>query len=288
MKKASREKVIELLKNKENYTYKEIAKLTGYHPKSLIRLNSNLKKNNYIVEKDNKLYLQNEIVVDYLKSKYSSYKDFYDNELKYNISYSTLCKILKNKKLDEEIVFIRKIKNKGKYYFEIIDYKTESILFCYDSLKNDKKSFRKIFYLILDNFGAPSNISFINFYKSVPLEIQDLLDKYSVNTLPFKSIYRNGINNLSKNKKIISYKKEQINNEDFYNSKTRKTIDNNIVQFENTRYFIKANFNIKKNEKIILFYNDQKNDLFIKYKDTIYGLSIYKNVKSKKGNSKYN
>ena len=284
----TREKTIELLKNKKNYTYKELAKLTGYHPKSLIRLNSKLEQNNYILEEKKQLTLKKDIVDDYLKSKYNSYKDFYNNAVRYNISYSTLCKTLKNLKVNDEIVFIKKIKNKAKYYFEVIDYQTQSILFLFDSLKNDTKSFKKIFYLILSNFGAPHNISFVNFYKSIPLEIQDLLDKYSVNILPFKSVYRNIFNNLSKNKKTINYKKVHIDKEDFYNLKIRKTIDDNIVQFENTRYFMKTNFNIKKNEKVILFYNDQKNDLFIKYKDSIYELNVYKNIESKKGNSKYN
>lgn len=184
-------------------------------------------------------------------------------------------------------MLIRKIKNKGKYYFEVIDYKTESILFCFDSLKNDKKSFKRIFYLILNNFGAPSNISFINFYKSVPLEIQKLLDKYNVKVLLFKSAYRHIFNNLSKNNKIINYKTVHIYNEDFYESKIRKMIDDNIIQFKNTRYIIKSNKKIKKNEEVILFYNNQVDDLFIKFKDSNYKLSMYKNIKSKKGNSKY-
>lgn len=288
MKKVSKKKLIELLKNKGNYTYKDLALLTGYHPKSLIRLNSKLKQRNYILEKNNKLSHKKKIVNDYLKSKYKFYNDFYDNEVKYNISYSTLCKILKDTKVEEEIVLVRKVKNKGKYYFKVIDYKTESVLFYFDSLKNDKKSFKKIFYFILNNFGAPDNISFINFFKFVPLEIQGLLDKYNVNVLPFKSVYRNIFNNLSKNIKNINYKKVYMNKEDFYDSKVRKTIDDNVIQFENNRYTIKCNNKIKKNEIAILFYNEQKDDLFIKYKDIVYELILYKNLESKKGNTKYN
>lgn len=287
MKKVLREEVIELLKNKGEYTYKELSKLTGYHPKSLIRLNSKLEQNNYILEEKKEVILKKEIVDKYLNGKYKSYKDFYNDIVKYTISYSTLCKLLKDIKVDDEIIFIKKIKNKGKYHFEIIDYQNGSMLFLFDSLKNDKKSFKKIFYLILSNFGRPNNISFVNFNKSIPLEIQDLLNKYNVGVLPFRSVYRNVFKNLSKNKKIINYKKVYIDKEDFYNLKIRKTIDDNVVQFENTRYVIKTDFSIKKNENVILFYNDQKSDLFIKYKDNIYELIVYKNVESKKGNSKY-
>ncbi|MCM1052552.1 MAG: hypothetical protein NC483_01055 [Ruminococcus sp.] len=288
MKKVSQKRLIELLKNKGNYTYKELASLTGYHPKSLIRINSNFKKNNYTLKNNDKSYIQNEIITNYLKSRYKSYKDFYDNELEYNISYSTLCKMLNKAKRNEEIVIIRKIKNKGKYYFEIIDYKTESILFYFDSLKNDKNSFKRIFFFILNNFGTPNNISFVNFFINIPKEILTLLNKYNVSIIPFKSIYRNVFNNLHTNNKIISYKATYIDKEDFYNSKKRKTIKENIIQFKNVRYIIKSNNKIKKNEEIILFYNDQMNDLFIKFEDKIYKLKICKNLNSKKGNSKYN
>ena len=61
-----------------------------------------------------------------------------------------------------------------------------------------------------------------------------------------------------------------------------------MIQFENVRYFIKTNQIIKKNEKVILFYNEQKDDLFIKYKDKTYYLVNWKKISSKKGNSKYN
>ncbi len=284
MKKVSQEKMIELLKNKGNKTYKELAEQTGYHPKSLIRLNRKLTKENYI-PKNKKIDFQTEIINDYLKSNYKSYKDFYLNELKYRISYSSLCKILSNFKVEEEIVFIKKIKQKGNYYFEVIDYKTETMLFNFTSLKNDRKSFQKIFYFILSNYGAPQNISFVNFFTNTPLEVQYLANKYSVKILPFKSIYKNV--KRSENKKRIHYKKANIDYKDFYHLKIRKTIADNMIQFENIRYRIETKNKIQKNEIVTLFYNDTKEDLFIKYKNKTYHLTIYKKIKSKKGNSKY-
>ena len=42
------------LKSKSNYTYNELANLTGYHPKSLARINSMIKKGKYnVIEKEN-------------------------------------------------------------------------------------------------------------------------------------------------------------------------------------------------------------------------------------------
>ncbi len=286
MKKVSQEILIKLLKNKDQYTYKNLAKLTGYHPKSLIRINSQLKKWNYVQERLNK-NLKKEIINNYLSSNYQSYKDFYNYGHRYNISYSMLCKILENIKVDKEVVIIKKIKNKGQYYFEVVDYKTKNILFGFKSLRNDKKSFKKILYLIINNFGAPDNLCFMNFFKPVPLEIQNLTNKYHIKILPFKSIYRHTFNNLIQSNKSKNYRKVHIDYEDFYNSKIRKTIADNIIQFENIRYVIKSNIKIKKNEIVLLFYNDQRNDMLIKYKNINYKLELYKKVDSKKGNTKY-
>lgn len=278
-----KEELIELLKNKNNLNYNELASISGYHPKSLIRLNKILKQNNYEVI-DNKLDIKKNIINDYLKNNYKSYKEFYKFGLKYNISYSSLCKILSNIKTDEEITIIKKIKTKEKYHFEIIDYKSESLLFKFSSLKNDKKSFREILYLILKEYGRPNNVVFINFFKIIPEEIQSLLKKYKVNILESKSIYRI----LPKIANKVLYKKVSINNLDFYNSITRKTIAVNTIQFKNIRYLIDTTIKINKNEEITLYYNDSLNDLFIEYKNEHYKLKKVKEVISKKGESKYN
>lgn len=283
MKKMKKEEVVELLKNKNNLSYNELASISGYHPKSLIRLNKILKQNNYEVI-DNKLDIKKNIINDYLKSNYKSYKEFYKFGLTYDISYSSLCKILSNIKTDEEITIIKKIKTKENYHFEIIDYKSESLLFKFPSLKNDKKSFKEIFYLILKEYGLPNNVVFINFFKIIPEEIQSLLNKYNINILEPKTIYR--LTPKSTNK--VFYKKVSINNYDFYNSTTRKTIAVNTIQFKNIRYLIDTAIKINKNEEITLYYNNPLTDLFIEYKNEHYKLKKVKEVISKKGDSKYN
>lgn len=53
MKKILKKDLIEILKSKSNYTYNELANLTVYHPKSLARINSMIKKGKYnVIEKE--------------------------------------------------------------------------------------------------------------------------------------------------------------------------------------------------------------------------------------------
>lgn len=116
MKKLNKEKVINLLKTK-NCTYKELAELTGYHEKSLIRLHSQMEKktisilhgnknrhpHNYIqdTEKENlrKIWSQNE---------YKTYKEFY-YALNEKYSYSFLCKLLSPKQKKKDAFISRKL-----------------------------------------------------------------------------------------------------------------------------------------------------------------------------------
>jgi len=68
---------------------------------------------------------------------------------------------------------------------------------------------------------------------------------------------------------------------------SRENIADNIIQFNNNRYRILTNNIIKRFTTVNLFYNDKYDDIFISYNNSIYQLSIYKNLSSKKGNSKY-
>ena len=54
MKKVSKKKLIEILTNKSNFTYNELSILTGYHPKSLTRIHSMIKKGKYNINKNKK------------------------------------------------------------------------------------------------------------------------------------------------------------------------------------------------------------------------------------------
>lgn len=285
MKRIAKKELIEILCNKSNCSYKELSVLTGYHPKSLVRINSMIKKEKYKILEEERNEMYRSIITNFLQSNYKTYKEFYNSiNFKYKISYSTLCNILKSTKTTTEIVFIRKIKNKNNSYFEVADAIKKTTLFTYDSNKNDIKSIKNIIYILLKNYGSPKNISFVNF--NIPISIHDLLNKYDINIINFKSSYRNCFNN-SSNIKDIKYRHKKIIKEDFYNSITRKTIANNIIQFNNTRYKIKTKNIIKLHTKLILYYDNTQKDLFIKHNNQIYNLAVLKNVSSKKGASKY-
>lgn len=110
-----KEEVIKLLK-KRNLTYKELASITGYHEKSLIRLNKDIKNNNvrlvhgnknkkphnYIPEK-----IKKEIVKTYQKGDFKSIKEYY-LFLNKKYSYSFLCKIIPKKEIVKDILLPRK------------------------------------------------------------------------------------------------------------------------------------------------------------------------------------
>lgn len=288
MKKVSKEKLIEILCNKHDYTYDELASMTGYHPKSLVRINSMIKNGTYSTRKDEKDKIYESIVNDYLSSDCKTYREFYNlAAFKYGVSYSTLCKVLKSVKTEDEIAFIRKVKEIGNYHFEVIDYASESILFTYKSAKNDIKSVKGIIYLLIKNYGSPNGISFVNLFNDVPSIIQSTLDKYGITLVNFKSCYRDCFNNLSLARNI-KYRQKPIEKADFYNVIIRKTIADNTIQFDNTRYKIKTELSIVRNSVVMLYYDNSKADLFIKYDDSIYGLTPIKDVHSKKGASKYN
>lgn len=279
MKKVTKDELIELLKNKA-CSYQELSKLTGYHPKSLIRINSMIKNGTY------KTSIKNSMVIkDFLNSTYKTYRGFYEaNKNKYNVSYSMICRILKNTHLNKEILLIKKIKKKEKTHFIVIDYKTKSLLFKFNSTRNDTKSIKEILFRVLNNYGSPSNICFINL--DISKEIINILQKYSINIIesskPISSMFKELLLD-----QHITYNNCSIDLRDFYNVIKRKTIDINTIQFNNVRYKIISDNNIPKNTKIYLYYNNQKSDMFIMINNQIYDLYPYINLSSKKGLTKY-
>lgn len=286
MKKIDKENLIELLINNNGMTYEELSKITGYHPKSLIRIKREIKKGKYNANNNLESKIGNTIREYYLNSNIKYYKDFYNTiKNKYNISYSMMCRILSSTTKDEEIVIIKKIKETGNYYFQVIDYQTKSILFTYPSEKNNNISIKKIIYKLLNTYGIPKNISLINVYKEVPESLKNLLIKYSIFLKEYKPIYR--INNLNNTNNDIKYQKVIIDKRDFYNCIVRKVIDDNTIQFHNTRYEIIAQKTIKKLSSVLLYYNDYLTDLFIVHNNSSLNLKPIKKLISKKGESKY-
>lgn len=125
-----KENVIKLLKNRQ-VSYKELATITGYHEKSLIRLNKEIKNNtinivhgnkgkkphNYIDDK-----VKEKLIENYKKSNYKSIKSYY-NKLKGKYSYSFLCKILPKNNNEKTFLFKRKAIKNNIIQFNNIRYK---------------------------------------------------------------------------------------------------------------------------------------------------------------------
>ena len=83
------------------------------------------------------------------------------------------------------------IKNIERYVIlKVVDTKWMDHIDSMDSLKNDIKSIKLILYKLIKNYGAPKYITFHNFYKTIPTEILNILEKYNINILSFKGIYR--------------------------------------------------------------------------------------------------
>lgn len=125
-----KEKVIKLLKNRQ-VSYKELASITGYHEKSLIRLNREIKNNtlNFIHGNTGKKphnYIDDEkkvkLIENYKKSNYKSIKSYY-NKLKGKYSYSFLCKLLPKDNNEKTFLFKRKAIKNNMIQFNNVRYK---------------------------------------------------------------------------------------------------------------------------------------------------------------------
>lgn len=125
-----KENVIKLLKNRQ-VSYKELANITGYHEKSLMRLNKEIKNNtiniihgntgkkphNYINDETKKKLIEN-----YQKNKFKSIKSYY-NKLKGKYSYSFLCKLLPKNTNEKTFLLKRKAIKNNMIQFNNIRYK---------------------------------------------------------------------------------------------------------------------------------------------------------------------
>lgn len=107
MKKAPKPLIKKYLLN-HTYSYKELAKITGYHEKSLIRFQSQIKAGTFKEHHGNLNKTPHNKITDsqkenilklYESQDFKNKKEFYDYLIKQNIkiSYSALCKIIPKK-----------------------------------------------------------------------------------------------------------------------------------------------------------------------------------------------
>lgn len=170
MKKLSKKEVVKLLK-KNKFSYKELSNLTGYHEKSLVRLNSQIKNNTINVthgNKNKKPYnyvdesTKEELVIKFKEKNYRSYKEFY-NCLNNEFSYSFISKLLssksiypkktynkliKRKMIDDNIIQYRNIRykiiNGDIKHHENVLLSKKPLYVIYNDVKYDIKPFKKV------------------------------------------------------------------------------------------------------------------------------------------------
>lgn len=294
MKKVSKEELVNLLKNKQNETYIELSKKTGYHPKYLIQLNRKLQKNHYHYVKKKRSKgvsdsIKKQILDDYLEGNDRSYLDFFRRcGKKYSVSYSFLCKFFSNVRLDISLLLIVKVKKYQDSSFLAIDYSTKQVLYKIPSKKNDSLSVKGLLRFILNTYGSPEHISFVHCLRVIPKEIDDLLQFYDICIVPDQTIYHHAFLSSNRKEEFVKYRTCQVNQEHFYNQMVRKTIHDNRIQFCNIRYTILSDKVIPKGKEVILYYDWNQNPIYILYQGVRYSLSVYKKVQSRRGNSKYN
>lgn len=284
----TKKEIVQLLKTGNFSTYKELAKTTGYHEKSLIRINSELTSRAFeeSEKKKKKELLDSRILAEFTKKDYRSFIEFYkNNKKKLDVSYSYMTKVLRSYKCNIELVIIEKLPNKNNL-FRAIDCQRECILFERESLKNDTKTIKRVLFDLLSTYGAPKNICFVNC--ALKNELLAILErKYKISIVSYKKIFRCLLKRSSRCEKKPKYHQVTIDKTDFYDCTVRKTISPNVIQFDNTRYTIKGKKSFPKNRKIILYFDDKLHDILAFYDDEQLELEPLKTVKSLKGNTKY-
>lgn len=291
MNKVSKEKLINILKNDSNLSYKKLSTITGYHPKSLIRINRLINEGKYkILKRQYKPYnklsdnMINTIINLYKISSYKTLRKFYNSEIKgkYKISYSKTCEIIRVKSLknNEEILFIIK---KAKQIIAI-DNMSESIIYKQEVLKFNEKTITKFIKEILKTYEIPKKICFVYLLK-ITKYLKELSYKFNFEIIPYSYKYKKIINTKNYNTSLAY--KNKTDKYMFYDSIVRKIISVNIIQFQNKRYKILTDKKINHLEEVTLYYNNNYSDMFISYKNIKYNLELVAFQKSFKGNSKY-
>lgn len=295
MEKTNREKLFALFEKKQQYTFRELSKITGYHEKYLIRLYKKYRTfgcENVYKKRNKKFSL--ELVQDlrntYENGNFNSYRSFYrEISNQYGISYSSLCKILSKNKLSEDVLLIAKVKEVGNVHFKVVDYQSGTMILEYPSEKNDLKSFKSILYEVATKIGTPKKVCFVNFFSSIPFTAHKILMKYHIEVLSSKRAYSSSIRSASKKEvpKNDFYSTTKIDREDFYDSFKRRTTGINLFQIKNVRYKILSEEKILKNRDVIVYISKDQKNKFVKYNGSYYGIEEFRRVQSKKGLSKY-
>jgi phage anti-repressor protein len=177
----NQENVINLLRNKSKnkMTFKQIAEITSYHPKSLIRLNSKIEHNHFELnlkprmQKNEKNYITH-FIKSCSKSPiteiYKKYCTKCNNDELYPLrSYSQIYKLAKENKINAKSVpnstFIFQIfrinldrNNSYIYCILVIDYDIKKLLGIYFIRTKIKTLHVKLLNHIIEKYHKPENI----------------------------------------------------------------------------------------------------------------------------------
>lgn len=291
MKKIDKSELLEILKNRGEKTYKEIAIDTGYHEKSLIRLSKQIKDNNYNVEhqakgkKPNnyiKPDIRENIITLYKQDADANYKDIF-NQIKdtYKVSYAFVCRLLNEitNKSDKEILIISKYVINSVNYFAAIDYQTEQVLMISSMKAEDEDMTINILKNIIPKYGAPGMVVFNNIFDEIPAFFFKVLGNYKIKIIEkardietiinikkkvIKKLEGGTVHNIY-NLDNIKYNKVDINREDFYYHAELNLISNGILDFNNKRYRVETNKIIPVGSLVDLFYTNLHNAIYIIY-----------------------
>lgn len=289
--KLPKKEVIVLLKKKENkhYTYEQLSKLTGYHPKYLIELarqikdgtiqevhqNTGRKPSKAITEEE-----EQALLALFQKKYYEKLTDFYQDYIKTNPNpvrkYITINHFLHNHidqlKPKEKFIYLNFLTIKAHKYYYAFSYPEEKLLFVNNS-KNIYDAISKLLRVI----PLPSNIAIAfptrkGIYET---NVKRILEALNINQLTIRNYYIDEVDQKIK-KSILSgkYKLEvTVPNHDYDDILAfhigTKTNDTNTFTYKKKTYRIQSNETIPKGALISIITNPPSREIFVKYNQQI-------------------
>lgn len=294
-------KLISLIKDNK-YSIKVISDMTGYHPKSIIRIKKLINNGTYL---NNQRKITDKEKNDVIKmaQDYATITAFYEVYKKQNgrRSYASIYNILRKKKPALDIIIIGNIKEvtsfKVTYY--AYDYKTKQLIYLENSYGNALINYINIIKKISSIFGIPNKIycygnSFIKninsskskYFNKMCNDYQIMIDNtFNHHLVSIKKDIENKINKnnllVTQNKISSTNNKKTLINHIIINIIKCKILNNNTIEYDNTIYKIN-NINVINNHDAILYFYEDILCPQVKIDNMIYGTSIISKKESKK------
>lgn len=258
---------IQLINNKGKMTFEEIAVVTGYHPKSLIRMKKNLSED----QKFSKKFSDKEkkYIIDLFNSSgngsITSFYEVYLNDKKIykDRTYSGIYKLLNKEGLiirecHDEAIIIGNVKVSGvaATFYYAFELKTERLLYLFKSEESSLDNYIKCLVTILINSGIPKEIycygsSFMknNIYKKNKYftALCERLGIKLINDINYKidAVKKRVEKIISKGNMNSMITKGKTNNDNIYdlskiivNEEVRKICNNSTIYYKGSKYIL--------------------------------------------------